>query len=299
VTRRAVVLGGGGPVGIAWETGLAAGLERAGVRLRNSDLFVGTSAGSVVGAQLALGKAPDKLIAMYNTIDDAEHPSQKPLDFAAIAEKFTAMFISSDPPEKLRADMGGFALKAETISEEEWLDTFRRMPGMAAGAWPDHRFICTAVDAANGAFVTWDNDAGVPLDRAVASSCAVPGIYPPVTINGRRYIDGGVRSPTNADLARGCDAVLIISVTAPGISALPAVAEAMQRQLDGEIAALRQAGSLVETIVPDEASLQSFGLNLMDFARREPVVEAGARQGFIEAARLREFWIGASEVSAR
>ena len=131
MTTRALVLGGGGPVGIAWETGLAAGLERAGVRLRDADLFVGTSAGSVVGAQFALGNAPDELVALYETIDDAEHPSQKPVDFAALTAQFIEMFTSSDPPEKIRADMGRFALKADTIGEEEWLDTFRRMPGMA------------------------------------------------------------------------------------------------------------------------------------------------------------------------
>jgi NTE family protein len=91
-------------------------------------------------------------------------------------------------------------------------------------------------------------------------------------------MDGGVRSATNADLARGYDAVLIVSVTTPGMNALPAVAQAMQRQLDGEVAALRQAGSLVELITPDEASAESFGLNLMDFSRRESVLEAGARQ---------------------
>jgi len=284
-------------VGIAWETGLAAGLERSGVRLRDADLFVGTSAGSVVSAQLALGNAPDDLIAMYATIDDADHPSQKPVDFGALIQQFIQLFMSPDPPEKIRADMGAFALKADTISEEEWLDTFRRMPGMAGG-WPDRRFVCTAVDASTGAFAAWDRDAGVPLDRAVASSCTVPGVYPPVTINGRRYIDGGVRSATNADLARGYDAVLIVAVSMPGISAMPAIAEAMQRQLDGEIAALRESGSRVEVIVPDEASLQSFGLNLMDFSRREPVAEAGARQGLAEAERLRAFWAGASTVSA-
>ncbi len=298
MTTRAVALGGGGPVGIAWETGLAAGLERAGVGLRDADLFVGTSAGSVVGAQLALGKTPDDLIALYETIDDAEHPSQKPVDFAALIQQFIQMFTSGDPPEKIRGDMGAFALKADTISEEEWLDTFRRMPGMAGDVWPDRPFVCTAVDAASGAFVTWDKDAGVPLDRAVASSCTVPGVYPPVTINGRRYIDGGVRSATNADLAHGYDAVLIVSVTMPGMGAMPAIAEAVQRQLDGEVAALRESRSRVEVIVPDEASAQSFGMNLMDFSRRESVVEAGARQGLAEAERLREFWMGASAVLA-
>ena len=298
MTTRAVVLGGGGPVGIAWETGLAAGLERAGVPLRDADLFVGTSAGSVVGALLALGKSPDELIAMYESINDSSHPSQKPIDFAALMQQFIQMFTSGEPTEKLQADMGAFALKADTISEDEWLDTFRRMPGMAGGAWPERPFVCTAVDAASGAFVTWNRDARVPLDLAVASSCSVPGIYPPVTINGRRYIDGGVRSATNADLARGYDVVLLVSVTMPGISALPAVAEAMQRQLDGEVAALREGGSRAEVIVPDEASTQSFGMNLMDFERWKPVAEAGARQGAAEAERLREFWVGASTIPA-
>jgi hypothetical protein len=91
---------------------------------------------------------------------------------------------------------------------------------------------------------------------------------------------------------------LIVSVTMPGISAMPAVAEAMQRQLGGEVAALRESGSRVAVIVPDEASSQSFGLNLMDFSRREPVAEAGTQQGLAEAERLREFWVGASTVSA-
>jgi NTE family protein len=292
MTTRAVVLGGGGPVGIAWELGLAAGLERAGVQLREADLFVGTSAGSVVGAQLAFDQAPDDVIQQYAALDDANHPSQKPVDFVALLQQFMRLFTSTEPPEQVRAGLGAFALAADTITEEEWLDTFHRMPNMAGHVWPKHRFVCTAVDAATGSFVAWDRDAGVPLDRAVASSCAVPGIYPPVTINGRRYIDGGMRSATNAELALGHDAVLIVSVAMPGISAVPAIAAAVRRQLDGEIAILRQGGSRVELIEPDEAALQSFGLNLMDFTRREPVVDAGVRQGVQAAARLREFWAG-------
>jgi NTE family protein len=298
MATRAVVLGGGGPVGIAWELGLAAGLERAGVRLRDADLFVGTSAGSAVGAQLASGNAPDDIIAQYASLDDASHPSQKPVDFAALLQQFMQLFTSTEPPEKVRADLGAFALATDTISEDEWLDTFRRMPGMTADLWPGRRFVCTAVDAATGAFVAWDGAAGVALDRAVASSCAVPGIYPPVTINGRRYVDGGIRSSTNADVARGYDIVLIVSVAMPGINAVPAIAEAMRRQIEGEITVLREGGSRVELIESDEASLQSFGLNLMDFTRREQVVEAGRRQGLAEAARLREFWAGVAANSA-
>ena len=73
--------------------------------------------------------------------------------------------------------------------------------------------MCTAVDAETGEFVTWSKDSGVPLVRAIASSCCVPGIFPPITINGRRYIDGGMKSATNAELAAGHDRVLVVSVT--------------------------------------------------------------------------------------
>jgi NTE family protein len=168
---------------------------------------------------------------------------------------------------------------------------------MDARAWPA-RFACTAVDASDGAFVRWDEHSGVPLDRAVASSCAVPGVYPPVTIRGRRYIDGGVRSATNADLARGYDAVLIVAVTMPGMDAMPAIAEAMRRQLDGEITVLRESGSRVEIIEPDAGSAASFGMNLMDFSRRAAVAAEGMRQGAVAGERLRAFWAGTPAASA-
>ena len=67
---RALVLGGGGPVGVAWEVGLIAGLEQEGVRLADADLFVGTSAGSIVGAMLALGRPTAELLATQHVIAD-------------------------------------------------------------------------------------------------------------------------------------------------------------------------------------------------------------------------------------
>jgi len=70
----------------------------------------------------------------------------------------------------------------------------------------------TAVDAATGEFRTFDRDSGVPLVQAVAASCAVPGVYPPVTIGGRRYVDGGMRSAANVDLAAGVERVVVLAV---------------------------------------------------------------------------------------
>ena len=89
--------------------------------------------------------------------------------------------------------------------------------------WPAHPLVVTAIDAHSGAFTRFDASSGVPLVDAVAASCAVPGVWPPVSIGGRRYIDGGVRSVTNADLASGCGRVLVLAPmpadVAPGSSA--------------------------------------------------------------------------------
>jgi len=298
VTTRAVVLGGGGPIGVGWEAGIAAGLEEHGVRLGEADLIVGTSAGSVVGAQLALGRRPSELLAVQRALSEGDRPAQRPLqrpaDIAPLIEHFMKLYTSDAPPEQLRAELGAFALQAKTMSEQEWLATFGQMQELGFDAWPERRFICTAVDTADGAFVTWDRDSGVALGRAVASSCAVPGIFPPVTINGRRYMDGGMRSSTNADLASGYDVVVVVAPTV-GVRAGAVVgwgnrAEMVRKRLDGELDGLRAGGSAVELIVPDGASLEAFGPNLLDASRRAAAAEAGLRQGRAEAARVRAAW---------
>jgi NTE family protein len=115
----------------------------------------------------------------------------------------------------------------------------------------------------------------------------VPGIYPPITINGRRYIDGGMRSSTNADLAAGNDLVVVVSVSmnVPGPRA-----ELSKRRLANEFAAITDAGGQALLIEPDAASQEVFGLNLMDFSRRAGAAEAGLAQGRAEAKRVAEFW---------
>jgi NTE family protein len=292
--------GGGGPRGVGWEAGIAAGLEEQGVRLGEADLIAGTSAGSIVGAQLALGRSAADLLAAQRTLSERDEPGLRPVqgafDLAPLIAHFTKWMTSDAPPEQLRAELGAFALQAKTMSEDEWLATFGTMRELGFDAWPERRYVCTAVDTADGSFVTWDSDSGVELARAVASSCAVPGIFPPVTIKGRRYMDGGMRSSTNADLAKGYDAVLVVAPTVgAGLSAGAMArwgnrAELVRKRLDGEIEGLRAGGSAVELIVPDEGSLEAFGPNLMDATRRRGAAEAGLRQGRVEAARVRAIW---------
>jgi NTE family protein len=140
--------------------------------------------------------------------------------------------------------------------------------------------IVTAVDASTGEFVTFDRHSGVDLIDAVAASCAVPGVWPPVTIGSSRYIDGGVRSVVNLDLAADCDLVVVLapSVMGFGGSVLDQAAE------------LRQTGVTVEVIAADDASLAAFGPNVLDPATREPSLIEGRRQGAEVVEHLRLVW---------
>lgn len=293
---KAVVLGGGGPVGVAWEIGLAAGLEEGGVRLLDADYFVGTSAGSIVGAMLAYGRPTAELLATQHVITPGEAPAgtvDGAFDLAPLIQQFIKLYTSDAPPQQLRAEIGQFALHAKVaMTEDEWLATFSRSEVVAMDAWPAKPYTCTAVDAESGEFVTWSKESNVPLARAIASSCCVPGIFPPITINGRRYIDGGMKSATNAELGAGYDRVIIVNVTGgmERAAAFPALAERAKKRMDAELAAITSKGGEVAMILPDDESRAAMGTNLMDFKRRGEIADSGARQGRLEAARLREFW---------
>jgi NTE family protein len=292
---RALVLGGGGPVGIAWESGLIAGLASAGVNLAEADLTIGTSAGSAVGAQLAMGRSPQQMYAAVAADAGTTRPGPTranvgsggaPPNLQPLMDLMDRASSGESNPEEVRKEIGAFALGAKTMSEEDFIATFGRMLASSDG-WPERGYMCTAVDAADGRFVTWGNDSGVPLGRAVASSCSVPGVYPPITINGRRYIDGGMRSPTNADLATGHDTVVIVAVTT---AVEGPMAETSRRRLQSEVDVLEASGSEVTLIIPDAASRGAFGLNLMDFTRRAGAADAGLAQGKAEAEALKGAW---------
>lgn len=286
MVRRGLVLSGGGPVGIAWEAGLLAGLAEAGADLNGADVIVGTSAGSVVGAQLALGVPPAELVEQQRR--ESDRPRAAGSDDGSgggpqIPEELIAAFLGAgdEDPAATRRRLGAFALQADTITEEEFLATFGTR--LADAAWPGG-FVCTTVAADDGSFTPFDASAGVPLLRAVAASCAVPGIFPPITIGGRRYLDGGVRSLTSADLATGCDEVVVVSILAgaqPGVEPDPITA----RQ-EAELTTLREAGATVRLLAPDEQAREALGPNLMDFSRGVPAAEAGLVQGRAEAARV-------------
>src|SRR6478672_1754321 len=201
---RALVLGGGGVTGVAWEIGMLLGLAQAGLDLSTADLFVGTSAGSVVAAQITSGAPLDQLYEAQ--LADASGEIAAHMSRAALARFVLAMAWPGNP-QRARARLGHAALRAKTVSEAERRAVIeRRLP---SHDWPQRRLLIPAVDAETGAVVVFTKDSGVSLVDAVAASCAVPLVWPPMTIGSHRYIDGGVRSVANIDLAAGCERVVV------------------------------------------------------------------------------------------
>jgi NTE family protein len=292
MARRALVLGSGGPIGIAWQAGLLAGLAEAGVDLADADFIVGTSAGSFVGAQIAMGKEAGALAELIVSLDLPIPESSSEPDFTTFIDKMAEAASGKRSARDVRAEIGKWALESETISEEVFLAVVGQLfDEIDDDIWPERNYACTAVEALSGEFVVWNKDAGADIKRAVASSCSIPGMFPPITINGRRYIDGGTRSATNADLARGYDTAVVVAVS--GIAGDPKLAAQFRKQLDKELATLPESGTTVELVVPDPASIRAFGADLMDSRRSARAARAGLAQGKAQAASLRAVWLDA------
>lgn len=276
MSGRALVLGGGGITGIAWEIGLLAGLAAEGADLTSADLVLGTSAGSVVGAQVTSGTPIEDLYAAQLAGYGAEVAARlRP----TLLLRYGLTLLRSRDPVRFRARMGRLALRTDTMPAEERLAVIAsRLP---SPYWPDRALRVTAVDAHTGEFHVFDRDSGVSLLDAVAASCAVPGVYPPISIGSRRYVDGGVRSATNADLAHGCERIAILAPVTTGLGPLVGV--------DAHVAWLRGRASVV-AISPDAVAKAAIGRNVLDPARRAASAEAGRTQARSAVETVRAVW---------
>jgi len=277
---RALVLGGGSVAGVAWELGIITGLHEKNVDVRGADIIIGTSAGAMVGAQIISGTDLESLFASQLAPVEQLKERKGEFDPARLKEIFNRAVAEAGPDIKaIRTRIGAYALAAPTVPEAERRASIAaRLP---SHTWPKPRLLIVAVDTATGEEYIMDRESGVSLVDAVAASCAVPGIRPPVTIAGRRYMDGGMRSTTNADLAKGYDRVLILN---------PLGANEDWMSIIEEAEALEREGSRVLVIEPDAASVTAIGLNPMDLATRQPSALAGRAQGRELADSVAALW---------
>ncbi|MQY05688.1 patatin-like phospholipase family protein [Actinomadura macrotermitis] len=276
---RALVLGGGGVAGIAWEAGLIAGLRDAGADLTGADLLVGTSAGSVVAAFIAHGVDMAAAIEEVAARDEALPPAAADVDMTDLLNAFAVLFDESLDPREARRRVGAMALAAPTGAMAGRLAEIGA--ALPSAEWPERPLRVTAVDTADGEFVVWDRDSGAPLAQAVMSSCAVPCVFPPVEIGGRAYMDGGARSATNADLADGAERVVILE---------PLAYLTPRPVLEREVRGLAPAE--VAVVGPDQAAIDLFGFDLLSPRLWRAAFDAGRAQAGAAAPEVLKVWNG-------
>jgi NTE family protein len=278
VASRALVLGSGGITGAAWEVGLVAGLAARGIDLTAADLVLGTSAGSLAGAQLTSGTPLEELYAAQCTAPEV--PVAATMGRMLVLRYGLAVFTPGTAA-RARRRLGRVARASPPLAEADR----RAVIGgwLPSHDWPAQRLVITAVDADTGECATFDSASGPSLIEAVSASCAVPGVWPPVRINGRRWMDGGMRSAANADLAAGFDRVVVLAPLWRGMRVMPPALRQCQQ--------LAAAGSAVVLVTPNAASVAAMG-NLLDSAGRAAAVRAGYAQAEAALADVAALWSG-------
>jgi NTE family protein len=284
-TKRALVLAGGGIAGIAWETGVLRGIadESPAVArlLTESDVLVGTSAGSAVAAQLSSGHTLDELFDRQVAESSAEIDSG--VDIEAITDLFLTALgepyeESLDRTRQQMQRIGAVALATKTVPAPVRRDVIaHRLP---SHDWPDRDLRLTAIDVATGELTVFDRESGVDLVDAVAASCAVPGAWPPVTIGDRHYMDGGVASSVNLVVAADCDTAVVL---------VPSGVDAPSPFGAGPAAEVSAFPGAAFAVFADSDSLAAFGPNALDPDCRIPSAAAGREQGRREAGAIARF----------
>jgi NTE family protein len=293
---RALILGGAGSVGNAWEIGVVAGLFEGGLDVTTADLTVGTSAGSTAAAQITSGVAPTELLAeilaavpRHSTGSMESERGRTSIGPASDhMEKTSAVISAAQNPLDMRRRMGAAALEADTPSDGAVQSEWRAVAAarLPSQHWPQQSLLIPAVDAHTGEPVVFDCTSGVDLVDAVAASTSNGFGIPPYRIGANRYINGGYRRNENADLAVGCARVLVLSPFG-GRSRYPLD---WGMQLATQVDELRASGSRVEVIFPDSDAEHMFGTNAMDVSLRPLAARAGYDQGRALTTQLEEFW---------
>lgn len=272
----ALVLGGGGLAGIAWETGLLAGLGRLGLHLRAADTLIGTSAGATVAAQVA---GPTSLEELVRAQLDGDVPELSGSVGIGTVLSLAWAFAGRRDPTPGRRRVGRRAMRASTPPAEDRRRVIEaRLP---VHDWPDRDLRLAVVDAVSGERRVLDRRSGVDLVDAVAASSAVPLVWPPVSAGGRTYIDGGIPSPTNVDLAAGFDHVVVLA---------PQTTSPLRGGSVPDLLAGLGDGVRTVLVTPDAEARRRMGRHVLDPACRRPAAESGLAQAGRAAAEVAALW---------
>jgi NTE family protein len=296
-TPDVLVLGGGGILGEAWMSALLTGLdEDERFDARACGLYLGTSAGSIVAASLATGIEPGARLGTLpeqpevdpdETIPDPGPGWRPPATAAGLGGAAVASLASLAIGSTAS---GGALLRRAALSRVP--RGRRSLGGLAsaidgAGARWDGRLWLTAVELESGRRVVFGSP-GAPettVGAAVEASCSIPGVFAPVRIASRTYVDGGAWSPTNMDAIEVRPGMVVTCLNPTGSmrpsvgSVLGALGSVSRGVAAAEALALRHRGAIVSTISPDRESSAVMGVNLMDGRRRAEVIAAGLAQG--------------------
>lgn len=273
----ALVLGGGGPVGGAWLTGVLAGLADAGVDPARADVVIGTSAGAVFGTRLAHGEPPRELYERQLSGADRLLLSVT----TAQTLRFLWAALSSRDAERSIRRLGRAALTAPSAADAR---TLVRQVLRGAEDWPARDLRLAAVNVRTGAVATHGPDSGLTVVEAVAASCAAPLVLAPVAAAGQHWMDGGTRSTANLHLTRGYERVLAVAPVDKAVGPHPSASQ--------QAADLVAAGAAVSLLVPDPASRRAMGRDLTSDARRVDAALAGHAQGTRAAETVAAAWLG-------
>lgn len=294
--RIGLVLGAGGLTGQAFHAGVLSALaEETGWDPRSASLIVGTSAGAGAGAYLRLGLSSSDFANLLSTrqmTDDGAAlisrlgPSgdwttpigprtwPRPPDLRLLARAISA-------PHKIRPEaVLGVTFPPGRVPTESWAGALRPVAG---SGWPDDSLWICAVRVSDTRRIVFGREGSPPTDltTAVAASSAIPGYFQPVEIDGELYVDGGVHTPSNADVLRreDLDLVLVLSPmstsrNAPLVTRSQPARRHFRRRLAQEVRRLKRAGISVVVFQPSASDQHAMGSKAMDHERNAAVVDA-------------------------
>lgn len=311
--RRGLVLGAGGVLGAAWTIGaLSAVRDELGWDPREAEVLIGTSAGSVLASALGCGISVDELLDHQHGKPDPRIEFDPDTDSGGALPPLPRPFMGS-PRGVLHSALRPWkttpmgALAAALPQGRGSIEPVGRLVDgvLPGGGWSPHPATwIVAMDYDSGRRVPFGRPGAPPaqLRDAVMASCAIPGWYQPVTVNRRRYVDGGVCSPTSVDLVAklGLDEVVVLSpMTSLSYDDPSAVAARIERRFRrlvtkrvvGELKKVAATGTKVTFLGPTAEDLAVIGANMMDPSRRTQVLETSLRTS---AAALRPGAAGAA-----